>query len=71
MRDHKKDAHKDAGHDFNFRPAKTVKLEIGAAFEHMTDYKEVKINRKGPDGGVTIEPRNFLTNPPKEGLIGK
>ena len=28
-------------------------------------------NRKGPDGGVITEPRNFLTNPPKKGLVGK
>ena len=36
----------------------------------MSDYKEVKINRKGPDGVIT-EPRNFLTSPPKKGKIGK
>jgi hypothetical protein len=36
----------------------------------MTDYKEVKKNYKGPDGVIT-EPRNFLTNPPKVGVVGK
>lgn len=37
----------------------------------MTDFKEVKINRKLPEGGVITEPRNFLTNPPKKGEVGK
>lgn len=37
----------------------------------MTDYVEKKKNRKGPDGAVIIEPRNFLTNPPKKGEVGK
>ena len=37
-----------------------------AEYQHMTDYNEVKKNRKGPDG-VMIDPRNFLTNPPKKG----
>jgi hypothetical protein len=32
----------------------------------MTDFVDKKINRKGPDG-VIIEPKNFLTNPPKQG----
>jgi hypothetical protein len=44
---------------------------VKALFEHMTDYKEVKKCRKGPDGAVITEPRNFLTNPPKKGLVGK
>ena len=37
----------------------------------MTDYVEIKKNRKGPDGAVIIEPRNFLTNTPKKGEVGK
>lgn len=37
----------------------------------MTDYIEKKKNRKAEDGSVMIEPRNFLTNPPKEGEVGK
>jgi Domain of unknown function (DUF4586) len=37
----------------------------------MTDYIEKKKCRKGEDGAVIIEPRNFLTNPPKEGEVGK
>jgi hypothetical protein len=70
MRTTKKDGHKDAGHDMNFRPAKAVKRTVGADFDHMTDYKEVKKNYKGPDG-VIIGPINFLTNPPKRGVVGK
>ena len=42
-----------------------------ADFPHMTDHVDIKINRKGPDGAVIIEPRNFLTNPPKKGEVGK
>ncbi len=71
MRTAKKDGHKDGGHEFNFKPAKTVQRKVKADFDHITDYREVKINKRGPDGAVIIEPRNFLTNPPKQGLVGK
>ena len=37
----------------------------------MTDHTEKKINRKDADGRVITEPRNFLTNPPKQGIVGK
>lgn len=70
MRTMKKDGHKEAGHDMAFKPAKSVKQNLGATYEHTTDHKEVNKCRKGPDG-VIVEPRNFLTNPPKEGVIGK
>jgi len=70
MRTFKHDGHKDAGHDHAFKPAKALKPKIGADFEHMTDYKEINKCRKGPDGVIT-EPRNFLTNPPKKGKVGK
>jgi hypothetical protein len=70
MRNLKKDGHKEAGHDLAFKPAKSVKQPLGTTFEHMTDYKEINKCRKGPDG-VTTEPRNFLTNPPKAGVVGK
>lgn len=71
MREGKKDGYKEAGHDMNFKPAKSVARPLGTGLEHMTDYKEVKKCRKGPDGAVVIEPRNFLTNPPKKGTVGK
>jgi hypothetical protein len=70
MRTFKKDGHKEAGHDRTFMPAKSMKHTTGALYEHMSDYKEVNKNRKGPDG-VQTEPRNFLTNPPKGGVVGK
>lgn len=37
----------------------------------MTDHVDIKKNRKAPDGSVITEPRNFLTNPPKFGEVGK
>jgi hypothetical protein len=70
MRTIKKDGYKEAGHDLNFKPAKSVGKKVGATFEHITDFKEVKKNFKGPDG-VIIGPTNFLTNPPKRGIVGK
>jgi NAD/NADP transhydrogenase beta subunit len=42
-----------------------------AAYEHMTDRKEVKKNFRDEDGAVVIGPRNFFTNPPKKGEVGK
>jgi hypothetical protein len=71
MREIKKDGYKEGGHEQNFKPAKSVQRKIRADFEHMTDFKEVSKNRKGPDGAVITEPRNFLTNPPKKGEVGK
>jgi hypothetical protein len=71
MRTTVKDAYKLGGHDRNFRPAKSISRAVKADFEHMVDHKEVNKCRKGPDGAVITEPRNFLTNPPKKGLIGK
>jgi hypothetical protein len=71
MREAKKEGYKEAGHDFNFKPAKSVPHKLGIGFDHMTDYKAVNKCKKGPDGAVIIEPRNFLTNPPKEGTVGK
>lgn len=37
----------------------------------MTDFKEISKLRKGPDGGVITEPKNFLTMPPKAGTTYK
>ena len=71
MRTSKKDGYKEGGHEVNFKPAKTIQRTVGADFPHLTDHKEVSKCRKGPDGGVITEPRNFLTNPPKKGMVGK
>ena len=66
MRAATKDGYKLGGHEVNFKPAKNINRKVKADFDHLTDYKEISKCRKGPDGVIT-EPRNFLTNPPKEG----
>lgn len=71
MRSSKHEGYKDAGHDKDFKPAKSLQRHVKADFPHLTDYIEKKKCRKGDDGAVIIEPRNFLTNPPKEGEVGK
>jgi hypothetical protein len=71
MRQFKKEGYKDAGHDFNFKPAKEIPRPVKADFDHMTELNEVKRVIKGPDGLVIIEPKNFLTSPPKPGQFGK
>ena len=71
MRESKKDGHKDAGHDMAFKPAKSIPRPVKADFEHKTDHVEKKKNYRDGDGAVIIENRNFLTNPPKKGLVGK
>lgn len=71
MRESKLDGFKEGGHEANFKPAKTIQRKVKADFEHMSDYKAVSKVRKGPDGSVITEPRNFLTNPPKKGEVGK
>lgn len=71
MRSSVKDGFKLGGHELNFKPAKTVARTVKADFVHLTDYVEHSKNRKGADGAVVLEPRNFLTNPPKQGVVGK
>lgn len=71
MRTSKHEGYKDAGHDKDFKPAKSLNRKVKADFPHLSDYIEKKKCRKGEDGAVIIEPRNFLTNPPKEGEVGK
>lgn len=71
MRQFKKEGYKEGGHDFNFKPAKSLSRKVEADFEHMADFAEVKKIHKSPDGGVITEPRNFLTSPPKKGHTGK
>jgi hypothetical protein len=72
MRTNVHEGYKEAGHDKDFKPAKDInRKNYRADFPHMTDYVEKKKSRKAPEGGVLIEPRNFLTNPPKKGEVGK
>ena len=71
MRESKKDAYKEAGHDKPFKPAKDIHKKVVADFEHKTDLLEVKKQYRDGEGHVIIEPRNFLTSPIKKGQIGK
>jgi len=63
-----------AGHDKMFKPAKRVKERI---YTMSYDYKEnpplPKRDFRNPEdnGAVTLGPRNFLTNPMKEGKVGR
>jgi len=55
----------------DFRPAKQMthdKKNIMGAFKYIEDPPIPKKSRKGEDG-VEIEPRNFLTNPMKKGVL--
>merc|ERR1711990_1262137 len=58
-----------AEHDRPFRPAKHVRLSHNAAFDHLTDYKEIKKNFRNEDGDVVIPPRNVMTSKPKAGNV--
>lgn len=71
MRVSKHEGYKVAGHDKDFKPAKSIMRKVKADFVHLSDHVEKNRCRKGVDGAVVIEPRNFLTNPPKEGEVGK
>lgn len=59
------------GHEQDFRPAKTVthdKKNHMASYKYMEDPPLPKKSRKTEDG-VETEPRNFLTNPMKKGVL--
>jgi hypothetical protein len=71
MRAGKKEGFKDAGHEMNFKPAKTIKRTVKADFVHLTDHREPIKPKKDEDGHVLLAPINFLTNPPKRGHNGK
>ena len=71
MRDHKKDEHKDAGHEMAFRPAKDISRKVKADFVHMTELHESKKNKRDAEGNVITEPQNFKVSPVKKGQVGK
>jgi hypothetical protein len=71
MKEFVKDGFKLGGHTGNFKPAKDTQRKVKADFEHMVEFKEVSKNRKGPDGAVMTDPKNFLTSPPKKGTTYK
>jgi len=59
-------------HDARFKPAKHVREKYyKASFEHMTERVEVKKDFRDADGNVVTAPKNFYSNPPKEGETGK
>ena len=65
-----KDGFTKGGHDYNFKPAKTVthaKTGLGAAYENMPNGPPKKRKTRDDDGEVIIEERNFFTNPMKRG----
>jgi hypothetical protein len=71
MRTSEKDGHIKAGHDKAFKPAKHFRQdEFRAPYPHQTDLVPVKKNYRDEEGKVKIEPRNFLTMPPKKGFVG-
>jgi hypothetical protein len=70
MRTQEKDGHLRAGHDFAFKPAKVVREKVTASYPHETDRVEIQKNFKDEEGNVVTGPRNFLTNPPKNGKVG-
>lgn len=72
MRQTDPEGHKKAGHDVAFKPAKVVRdMPYKAPYEHMVDRVDVKKIIKDEDGHVITQPRNFYTNPPKKGKVGK
>ena len=72
MRSQVKDGHLKAGHETAFKPQINNKeRNYKIPYEHMSDFKEVKKNFRDEDGAVVVGPRNFLTNPAKQGKIAK
>jgi len=73
MRSHVKGGHLKAGHEVAFKPAKApdAKLRTYSAYEHKPEYVHRQKNFKDEEGNVVTAPRNFLTNPPKKGMVGK
>ena len=59
-----------AGHDKDFKPARRVKERLyTTSFAHIDEKPLEKKDYRGDDGVIT-GPRNFLTNPMKEGVPG-
>jgi len=74
MRTNVKDGYLKGGHDREFRPSKHIHEKV-----KTLPYKYMPLMEGNPDhskhrdaeGDVIIENRNFLTNPMKEGKVGK
>jgi hypothetical protein len=70
---HVKEGYKLAGHDLNFKPAKTVHTKVPNKLPY--EYKEQGVEKKkvfkDEEGKVIIGPPNFYTTNPKKGQAGK
>ena len=66
------DGWKNAGHDYNFKPAKAVhvKVDRNLPFEYVADPPRYKKMLKDEDGKVITENRNFYTTGMKKGRVG-
>ena len=60
-----------AGHDKDFKPARMVNERLyKTSWPHIDEKPPARTDYRDPEGGVLIGPRNFLTNPMKEGVSG-
>jgi hypothetical protein len=68
-----KDGWKMAGHDFNFKPARTVhhKVPNKLPYRYMEQGGKKKIIYKDAEGAVITGPPNFYTNEMKKGRVGR
>jgi len=72
MRTILKDAYLKGGHDKDFRPAKMVheKMHV-ATYEYKPLGVDKKKNFRDAEGAVIVGPISFITNPIKQGKVGK
>ena len=54
-------------HDKIFKPSGSFKVG-NVAYQHMEEGFKDKVIHKDKEGKVPLGPKNFLTNPPKQGL---
>lgn len=70
LRSSKFEGYKDAGHETDFKPAKTIQDKVKAPYEHLKEIDEKKKNYRDEEGAVITAPRNFTTNNLKKGQVG-
>ena len=62
----------EVGNEKPFKPGKHVRQPTNATYEHMKEYEHLQKNfRDDESKEVMIQPKNILTNPPKNGRVGK
>ena len=73
MRKEDRSAQIAVGNEKPFKPQNHVKHPVKSAYEHMKEFDQVQKNFRSEENPreVLIHPRNFLTNPPKAGKVGK